>query len=124
MTYPTGPRAADHARPPEDWPDAPVIFPLAAQAAPILVVSGRTYLWGFGLSVTAATVAQLYDGQDAKGTPGPAFNFAAAGHQHQWFGAPGILMERGIFLVVSSGALTGAIYYQQWGHRRPPYHKG
>lgn len=107
-----------------DWPQEAVNFPLTAQAANLQVITGKVLLFGWQLSVTAATVAQIIDGYDAKGTPGPAFNFGAAGMNGQWLGDSGLLMERGIYLVVSSGALTGSIFYRRYYHRGGHQAKG
>lgn len=86
--------------------------PLPAAGAGGLVESGRNVITGGSLVNTATTAATvtLYDGQDAKGGQIAQFNVPASSALPFTFPNRGVLLEMGLFVVVTGGVITGSAY--------------
>lgn len=56
---------------------------------------------------------ELYDGQDANGTPLAFLHLASGGNYNQWIGAPGVMCDIGLFLSFGGGPLKGAFYVSE-----------
>lgn len=82
-------------------------------------VAGNTFtmgpvrLMGWSLKETtgAATAAfELYDGNDVTGQSLAPVTLQANESIRDWFGATGIICERGLFINVTSGSVRGTLF--------------
>lgn len=112
-----------YADPPADYrPDYRLVLgagnlpadpvPLPAAGAGGQVETGRSVITGVNLINTATTAATvtLYDGQDAKGGQIAQYNIPASTASPFVFPNRGVLLEMGLFVVVTGGVVVGTAY--------------
>lgn len=77
-----------------------------------VVASGRYVLTGWCLANSggARGTLQLYDGQDANGTPAGLMELPSNGGSIQSFPYPGIRLTIGLFVVATTATVTGSLY--------------
>lgn len=102
-----------------DWEWMSFAATLPAKPFQFLNLAANKYLLSFrcivvGLSLnnsaTAGGLLTLYDGQDANGEIIAQQGYAASSTVNQLLGTTGVLAENGVFLGVSGGTLTGAVW--------------
>lgn len=91
-------------------PADPVPAPVAGTGG--LVESGQLALFGGSLQNTATTAATvtLFDGMDAKGGQVAIMSIAASSTFQLNLPRAGVLLEMGLFMVVTGGVVVGTLY--------------
>jgi hypothetical protein len=98
-----------------DWYEAHPIraFQFAALSASAQIQVGDFYLAGFSLLETtgaAGALVELFDGSDTNSPSVAPIALKASESTREWFGVPGITLDRGLFLSVLSGAVRGSVW--------------
>lgn len=93
----------------------PEIEPISVPAtvAGTLFANGPIRLMGWALKEStgaAAAAFELYDGNDATGQSLAPVTLVANESIRDWFGAAGVLCERGVFLNVTAGSVRGTLF--------------
>jgi hypothetical protein len=89
---------------------------LSALAASAALLTTGAVVFGWSLiepTGAAGAVALLIDGASADGDIAGAISIAAGGESIHSTTGRGVLFERGVYVQVVSGTLTGAIYYER-----------
>lgn len=89
------------------------VVPFGTTTATARLVGGASVLLGWSLLETtggATATATLYDGEQNNGQTVAAISLLAGQSTRDWLGVPGLLCERGLTLVVSSGSVSGAVW--------------
>lgn len=79
----------------------------------IIVISGRGVLTGWAVKETggaAPAVANVWDGTDNRGLLIAPINLAANESNREWFSDWGIAFSRGLFVEVTAGSVSGALW--------------
>lgn len=91
----------------------PISF--AALTTTTKIVAGPARLMGWGIKETtgAATAAcDVYDGSDATGQLAVPFTLLSNESVRDWLGPNGLLCVRGLFVNVTSGSVSGALWVE------------
>lgn len=77
------------------------------------IQTGDYYLYGFALIETtgaAGATLELFDGSDTNSPSVCPVTLKAGESTREWFGPPGITLDRGLFVSVLSGAVRGSVW--------------
>lgn len=118
--------------PPTDWSELEPARSRESTAAPFsaitttrLLVQGSGCLSGWAIRDATATPglawqADLLDGQDGNGPIIASFSEAAMGSSSESYDGYGVQFERGLFLRVTVGSITGAVFFRMRRRRQLP----
>lgn len=104
--------SAPRRRLPSAW-WAPTTLPFAAISAsqPLITRNCRLYGWSVIESTGAAPAEiDLYDGGSNNGNLIAAIPLLTGVASQEWFGAPGLSIEGGVYAQMVSGSVRGAIW--------------
>ena len=92
------------------WPAKPI--PTTPYSADAILFGGACLLRGWSIEDGNASSADVvfYDGQDVNGTTAAYTHLATGGNSAQWFGAPSIYLEIGLFMHATNFPIRGAVY--------------
>lgn len=97
-------------------PDRNVIpISFTALATGKVLAAGPARLLGWGLKETtgaAQAACDVYDGSDATGQLGVPFTLLSNESVRDWLGPNGILFERGVFVNVTAGSVSGSMWIE------------
>lgn len=89
---------------------------LSAQSAPVEISSAGVLLLGWSVfESTGAAVASatLLNGTTSAADVASGFSLAAGGNSNSGPTTRGVMLERGLFLNILAGSVTGAIFYRR-----------
>lgn len=88
---------------------------IPATSTRFLFAQGPVRLMGWALTEStgaAAAACELYDGNDATGQSLAPIQLGTNESIRDWFGAHGILAERGLYLNVTAGSVRGTLFVE------------
>lgn len=94
-----------------DRNNIPISIPATTAGATFALGPVRLMGWALKENTGAASAAfELYDGNDTTGQSLTPVNLVANESIRDWFGATGVLCERGLFINVTSGTVRGTLF--------------
>lgn len=84
-----------------------------------LLLGFSVILYGYAITEStgsASAAVDLYDATDHAGTRVLPVRVASGESAESWYGAQGIWFKNGVYANVTSGSITGAVFYR---HHRP-----